>query len=226
VRLLPALGQVPFPDWAWLTNPRTHERLVELAIQHVQLTLAGVGIGFAVAAPLAVVAVRRQWLYQPLLGATGVLYTIPSLAMFLFLAALYGVFLEFRVAVTGLALYSLLILFRNTAEGLRAVPAETREAAEALGHTRRQLLWRVELPVALPVIVAGLRIATVTTVGLVTITALIGWGGFGQLFIAGANRNNVTVVLTGVLASTLLAVLLDLALVATQRRLTPWAERT
>jgi osmoprotectant transport system permease protein len=218
------VAQVPFPDWGWLTNPRTHERLLALGIEHVQLTVIGVAIGFAVAAPLAVLAVRRRWLYQPLLGATGVLYTIPSLAMFLFLAALYGVFLQFRVAVTGLAIYSLLILFRNTAEGLRSVPPDIREAAQALGHTHRQLLWRVELPVALPVIVAGLRIATVTTVGLVTITALIGWGGFGQLFIAGANRNNVTVVLTGVVASTLLAVALDLVLVATHRRLTPWAQ--
>jgi osmoprotectant transport system permease protein len=225
VNIAPALAQAPFPDWRWLANPRTHERLVELALQHLHLTVVGVALGFAIAAPLAVVAVRRGWLYQPLLGVTGVLYTIPSLAMFLFLAALYGVFLEFRVAATGLAIYAVLILFRNTAEGLRSVPPDIREAAEALGHTPRQLLWRVELPVALPVIVAGLRIATVTTVGLVTITALIGWGGFGQLFIAGANRSNLTVVLVGVIASTLLAVLLDVGLVGVQRRLTPWAVR-
>lgn len=217
------VAQVPFPDWNWLANPRTWDRLAQATTQHVELTVVPVVLGFAVAAPLAVAALRYRRLYGPLLGATGVLFTVPSLAMFMFLGIVLGSFTGFRTAVTGLVVYSLLILFRNTVVGLESVPDDVREAGEAMGHTRRQLLWRVELPIALPVIVAGLRVATVSTVGLVTITSLIGWGGLGDVILQGWRRQNLTQVLVGVVGCTVLAFVLDVVLVALQRRLLPWA---
>lgn len=212
-------------DWAWLTNPRRVDQLVDLAQQHVAFVAIAVLGGFAIAAPLAVLAVRRRWLYAPLLGITGVLFTIPSLAMFLLIGALYGRLLAFSTAATGLAIYSLLILFRNTVAGLDAVPADVKEASAALGYTPNQQLWRIELPIALPVIIAGLRVATVTTVGLVTITALTGWGGFGDLIYTGFRRQNLTILLTGMVLCVTLSVIFDLALVALQRWLSPWARK-
>jgi osmoprotectant transport system permease protein len=224
------LAQVPFPNWAWLSNPRTHERLAEYAMEHLVLTFAAVAAGLAVALPLAVLAVRHRRLQTPLLTATGVLYTVPALAMFIFLVPLFialtGTGYGRATSVAGLAIYSLLILFRNTVAGLDGVPADVREAGEAMGYTRNQLLWRVELPVALPVLVAGVRIATVSTVGLVTITALIGQGGLGRLFITGYNRFDLTIALTGVVLATALATLIDWAMVLVQRRLLPWTARS
>jgi osmoprotectant transport system permease protein len=220
------IGQVEFPNWAWLANPRTHDRLVAYAVEHVQLTTMSVAVGLVLALPLAVLAVRHRRLYAPLLAITGVLYTVPSLAMFLFFATLYlaivGTGFGRLTAVSGLALYSLLILFRNTVAGLDSVPADVREAGEAMGYSRTQLLWRVELPVALPVIVAGVRIATVTNIGLVTITALVAQGGLGQLFLTGYRRLDLTIVGVGVVLVTLLAAIADVAMVVLQRRMLPW----
>lgn len=215
-------------DQRWLANPRTRSLLVDLGVEHVQLTVLALVIGLAIALPLALAAVRWRRLYNPLLGFTGALYTIPSLALFIFLGAFYSALAErtayiaFRTAVTGLAIYSLLILFRNTVAGLDSVAPELREAGEAMGYTRHQLLWHVELPAALPVILAGVRVASVTLVGLTTITALIGWGGLGQLFVIGAQRRNLTIVLTGVVLCTLLATVLDLLFVGAERRALPW----
>jgi osmoprotectant transport system permease protein len=216
------LAQAPFPDWNWLQNPRTWERVGDMATQHLQLTVLAVSIGFVVAAPLAVLAARWRWLYNPLLGLTGVLFTVPSLAMFLFLGSLLGSFIGFRTALTGLVVYCLLILFRNTVAGLDGVPQDVREAAAAMGHTSWQQFVRVEAPIALPVVLAGVRVATVTTVGLVTITALIGWGGLGQLFLQGFERRNPTILVVGVALSVALAVALDLLVVALEHRLLPW----
>lgn len=216
------VAQAPFPDWAWLSNPRTIDRLQGYTVEHLELTVLSVAIGFAVALPLAILAVRYRRLYTPLLGLTGVLFTVPSLALFMMLGALYGSPLAMRVSVTGLAVYSLLILFRNTVAGLDNVPRDVRESAEAMGHTPTQLLWRVELPLALPVIVAGIRVAVVTTIGLVTITALIGQGGLGRLFITGFNRQSPTILTVGVLGCALLAFAFDIALVGAQRWLLPW----
>jgi osmoprotectant transport system permease protein len=145
------------------------------------------------------------------------------LAVFMFLGVVYGRFLAFRVAATGLVVYSLLILFRNTVAGLDAVPGDIREAGEAMGYTSGQLLVRVELPIALPVVIAGLRIALVTTIGLVTITSLTGMGGIGRLFITGFQRQNTTILAVAIVAVVILAVAGDLLLVALQRRLLPWA---
>ena len=166
-------------------------------------------------------AIRWPRTYGPVLGFTGVLFTIPSLALFVLLIPFTG--LSVRTSLIGLTLYTLLILVRNIVEGLRGVDRDVREAAEAMGYTRARQLFRVELPLALPVIMAGIRIATVTTIGLVTITALIGQGGLGQLFIEGFTRNFATPILVGIVLSALLAFAADLALVGLQDRLTPWA---
>ena len=218
------LGQTrPFPDWEWLGRPRNIEQIQDKFVEHIELTVLAVLIGLVIAAPLAIAAVRWRWLYKPLLTLTGVLFTIPSLALFVLLLAFLNTGLGRTTSLTGLVIYTLLILFRNTAVGLDGVDPEVREAAEAMGYTRAQRLLRVELPVALPVIIAGVRIATVTTIGLVTITALIGQGGLGQLFLTGFQRRNLTILLVGFVLSVLLAVVADVALVGAQRLATPWS---
>jgi osmoprotectant transport system permease protein len=213
----------PFPDWGWLA--RNAGRLQDQFLEHVLLTVLAVAIGFAVAAPLAVLAVRRRRLYAPLLNVTGILYTIPSLAMFAMFVVV-GLGLSYRSALTGLVVYSLLILFRNNVAALDSVAPDVREAAEAMGYTPTQRLLRVDVPVALPVVIAGIRIATVTTIGLVTITAVIGLGGLGRFFyVDGFQRGNYTALAVGFTGSVGLAVVADLALVALERALTPWSRQ-
>lgn len=192
--------------------------------EHVILTTLPVLLGVMIAFPLALLAIRSPRLYHPLLGVTGVLFTIPSIALFLLLGPFTG-FLSRTTALIGLTIYTLLILLRNTVEGLRSVPAEVREAAEAMGYRPTARLFKVELPLALPVIVAGLRIATVTTVGLVTVTALIAQGGYGQFFIDGFIRRFATPTIVGIVLSIVLAVAADLLLLMIQRALTPWARK-
>jgi osmoprotectant transport system permease protein len=186
--------------------------------QHVYLTLVSVAIGFAIAFALALLAHRRRWLVAPIVQVTGILYTLPSVAVFFLLLPLTG--RGDTTAIIALVAYSLLILFRNFIAGFENVPLETRDAGRGMGLTERQLLWRVELPLALPEIMAGLRIAVTTTVGLASLAFLAGAGGLGEaLFQDIAFRSNVLV--AGGLA-VLLAVVLDLAVLAVQRMLTPW----
>lgn len=212
----------PFWDWDWVG--RNTDLIVDQTVQHLWLTFLAVTIGLAISVPLAVLAYRRRRLYPPIAWFTGTLYTIPSLALFAFLMPFTG--LTTLTAEIGLVSYTLLILIRNIVTGLRGVPPEVREAAVGMGYTDRQLLWRIELPLALPAIVAGLRIATVTTIGLVTVTALIGQGGLGALMLGGFRRlyPSLAVVL-GVGLSVALAVAADLLLFAGQRWVTPWSRR-
>jgi osmoprotectant transport system permease protein len=170
----------------------------------------------------AVLVLRRPILLGPVTGVAGILYAIPSLALFALLIPFSGVSL--LTAEIALVSYTLLILVRNIVAGLESVPAEVVEAAQAMGYTRAQRFWRVEVPIALPVIVAGLRISTVTTVGLVTVTTLIGLGGLGYLIVnGGINRFFPTSIYTGVVLAVALAVVADILFLALQRRLTPWA---
>ena len=187
----------------------------------VGVEVAPPGVALAATVPLALAAVQWPRLYGPVLGFTGVLFTIPSLALFILLIPFTG--LKIQTALIGLTIYTLLILVRNIVEGLRGVDNDVREAAQAMGYTRARQLFQVELPLALPVIMAGVRIATVTTIGLVTVTALIGWGGLGQLFLLGFTLNFSTPLVVGIVLSALLAFAADLLLVAAQRGLTPWA---
>ena len=205
--------------WSWVG--RHLDDIRDDLLQHVQLTGLALLFGLLLAFPLALVAVRWPRTYGPVLGFTGVLFTIPSLALFILLIPFTG--LQIQTALIGLTIYTLLILVRNTVEGLRGVDPDVREAAQAMGYTRARQLFQVELPLALPVIIAGVRIATVTTIGLVTVTALIGWGGLGQLFIEGFTLNFTTPIVVGIVLSALLAFAADLLLVGLQYRLTPWA---
>ncbi|MEO8510426.1 MAG: ABC transporter permease [Chloroflexota bacterium] len=190
--------------------------------EHVQMTVIAVVVGFVISFALAMLVRRYPRLYGPVIGISGTLYSIPSLALFALLIPFSGVSL--LTAEIALVSYTLLILVRNIVAGLESVPAEVSEAAQAMGYTRAQRFWRVEVPIALPVIVAGLRIATVTTVGLVTVTTLIGLGGLGYLIVnGGINRFFPTSIYTGVVLAVALAVVADILFVALQRHLTPWA---
>jgi osmoprotectant transport system permease protein len=205
--------------WSWIGDHLDDIR--DDLLQHLQLTGLAVLFGILLAFPLALAAMRWPRLYSPILGFTGVLFTIPSLALFILLIPFTG--LKISTALIGLTMYTLLILVRNMVEGLRGVDRDVREAAQAMGYTPARQLFQVELPLALPVIMAGVRIATVTTIGLVTVTALIGWGGLGQLFIDGFTLNFSTPLVVGIVLSALLAFAADLLLVAVQWGLTPWA---
>jgi osmoprotectant transport system permease protein len=188
-------------------------------LRHVELTVVAVAIGFAIAFGLGLVAHRHRWLVTPVTSITGVLFTIPSLALF---AVLITSPLGFGF-VTGeipLVLYTLQIIFRNVVAGLAGVPEEARDAARGMGMTAHQLLWRVEVLLALPEIIAGVRIATVTTVALATLAFYAGAGGLGQQIETDiAFKSNI--VLAGGLA-VLLAFALDLLLLGTERAITPW----
>ncbi len=212
-------------DLGWVAD--NAERIWELTIEHVWFTVGAVGIGLVISVALALLVRRSPRLYGLVLGITGTLYAIPSLALFALLVPITGLTSVLTVQI-ALVSYTLLILTRNIVEGLRGVPPDALEAASGMGYTPTQRLVRIELPLALPVIVAGLRIATVTTVGLVTLAALLGLGGLGYLIITiGTNRGSfgITATLTGIVLAVGLAVLADLALLAVQRALTPWARR-
>lgn len=204
--------------WSWI-QANTGLVMAQLA-EHIQLTVLALVFGLLIAFPLALAAVRWPRLYHPSLFVTGVLFTIPSLALFILLIPFTG--LSMATSLIGLTLYTLLILFRNTVEGFNSVPRDVVEAARALGYTRSRQLLAVELPLALPVIMAGIRIAAVTTIGLVTVTALIGQGGLGRLFIKGFTLHFSTPLIVGFVLSIVLAVVVDLLLVGIQRLLTPW----
>jgi osmoprotectant transport system permease protein len=190
-------------------------------LEHIELTLIAVGIGFAISLAAALAAHRLRFVEAPFALASAVIYTIPSLALFQLLVPFTGLSVTtVEVALVG---YTLLILFRNVLEGLRAAPPEVLEAARGMGLTRRQTLLRVELPLALPAIVAGLRVATVSTIALATIAAFVIPEGLGQpIFSALRNYFKTEIITAGVLAI-LLAVTADLLLVLAQRLLTPWA---
>jgi osmoprotectant transport system permease protein len=202
------------PDWIWHHLGDYGSPLW----RHLQLTVASVVCGLVLAFLLAIVAHRVRWLTGPIVGITGVLYTIPSLAFFALLIPLTG--FSFSTALIPLTSYTLLILFRNIIAGLDNVPDEAKDAARGMGLTDRQLLWKVELPLALPEIFAGLRIATTTTVGLAALAFYAGAGGLGQQILSDiAFKSNVAV--AGLLCI-LLAFVLDVALLVLQRVLLPW----
>jgi osmoprotectant transport system permease protein len=210
-------------DWGYIAD--NTDKIAERFVEHLLLTVVAIVVGFIIAFPLAIYAYRHRWFYGPVAGATGILYTIPSLALFALLTPYTG--LTFKTAEIALVGYTLLILIRNTVAGLDGVPDDARDAAIGMGYSNRQLLWRVEIPLALPVIMAGVRIATVTTIGLVTVTALIGLGGLGYFILVGlrAFGANNTAAILGAVLSIALAVFVDGLFVLLQRWLTPWSRR-
>ena len=211
----------PLIRWDWVV--RNLDAIGQRIAEHLILTGLAVGIGLAISFVLSIWIARRPHLYGPVTWVTGILYTIPSLALFALLIPFTG--LSLLTAEIGLVSYTLLILIRNIVSGIQSVPADVREAALGMGYTPRQILWRVELPLALAVIIAGVRIATVTTIGLTTVTALIGQGGLGFLILDGILRFFSTPLIIGAVLSVALAILADGALVLVQRWLTPWATR-
>jgi osmoprotectant transport system permease protein len=211
----------PFLEPGWIVD--NLDEIGRRLAEHVLMTVIAVLVGVAISFGLALLVRFRPRLYGPVIGISGTIYSIPSLALFALLIPLTGItLLTAEIALVG---YTLLILVRNIVTGLDGVPPEVIEAARGMGYSPIQRLWQVELPIALPVIVAGIRIATVTTIGLVTVTSLIGMGGLGYLIVnTGIRRFFATSILTGVVLSVALAIIADLALLAVQRRLTPWAQ--
>lgn len=213
-------GDEPFIDWAWIM--RNLDEIGQRTVEHVVMTAIAVAVGFVISFGLALAMRRLPRLHPPIIGIAGILYAIPSLALFALLIPFTG--LSLLTAEIALVSYTILILLRNILAGLDSVPAEVLEAADGMGFTRSQRLWSIELPMALPIVVAGLRIATVTTVGLVTVTSLIGQGGLGYLIVnIGLSRFFATALYVGAIGSVLLAVAADLAFIGLQRALTPWA---
>ncbi len=225
---LTAVPDAPPPDDClarndWICGEYLSTRrhiLVDAVVQHLQITLVAVAIALVIAVPLAVVARRWGWAAGPVLALTTVLYTIPSLAMFSLLLPAYG--LSATLVVAGLVLYSLTLLVRNILAGLRAVPEETRQAARGMGYGPVRLLLTVELPLALPAAMAGLRIATVSAVSLVTVGAIVGYGGLGNLIYSGMNTYFKAQVLTASVLCVVIAIAADLLLLGAGRLLTPW----
>jgi osmoprotectant transport system permease protein len=203
-------------DWVWSHGDKIWMRLV----QHVRLTVIAVAIGLLISFPLGILAHRHRAAYTPIAWITGLLYTIPSLALYVIFIPITG--LSTTTAEIGLVSYTLLILIRNIVVGLSGVPEDVKEAARGMGYTKRELLWRVELPLALPAIMAGIRIATVSTIGLVTVAALIGRGGLGQFILEGLQTFFNTEIVVGAVLSVALALVADALLLGTQRVLTPW----
>ena len=188
-------------------------------VQHLELVVFSVLCGFAVAFALALLAHRRRWLQPPLLAVTGILYTIPSIAFFFLLLPITGRGRD--TAIVALTAYTLQIIYRNTMVGLANVPAPVRDAARGMGLTDRQILWKVELPLATPEIVAGLQIATVSTVAIATLAAFAGGGGLGEPILKGGIDFTTNLIIAGGIAF-LMAVSFGLLLFGIQRLLTPW----
>ncbi|WP_314178379.1 ABC transporter permease [Streptomyces winkii] len=209
-------------DWICAKYVSTRgQELTDATVEHVWITAASVLLALLVAFPLALAARRWQRAHGPVLGLTTVLYTVPSLAMYALLLPLFGV--GAAVVVTGLVLYSLTVLVRNILAGLESVPEEAREAARGMGYGPYRLLFGVELPLALPALMAGVRIATVSAVALTTVGAIVGFGGLGNLIYDGMDSFFRAQVLTASVICVLLAVVADVLLLGLQRVLTPWA---
>ncbi|UCM91857.1 ABC transporter permease [Streptomyces marincola] len=207
----------------WICGEYVSSRSDELGdalVEHVLITAGAVGLAVLAAFPLALVARRWRLAAGPVLSLTTILYTVPSLAMYALLLPVFGI--SASVVVCGLVLYSLTVLVRNMLTGLASVPDEAREAARGLGYGRVRLLFAVELPLSLPALMAGVRIATVSAVSLTTVGAIVGHGGLGNLIYSGMDSYFKAQVLTASVLCVLLAVTADLLLLGAQRLLTPW----
>jgi osmoprotectant transport system permease protein len=207
-------------QWDWVE--RHADDIQRYSIEHLELVGASLGLAIAVSVPLGILVRGRRVPFVTANLATGALYTIPSLAMFAFLLTFVGI--GFEPAVIALAIYCLNMIIRNTVIGLEGVPAPAREAARGMGLTSWQILTRVDLPLALPAIIAGIRLAAVSTVGIATIAVFIGAGGLGVLiYNDGIQRALfVTPILVGAVVATAMAIVIDLVLIGVERALTPW----
>ena len=207
--------------WDWIAD---NADTILLALwQHLILVVVPLAVGFAISLGLAIWAVRKPRVYGPVTAITGILYTIPSLAAFALLVPIFG--FSMLVAFIPLTTYTLLILFRNIVAGFQAVPDEVLEAADGMGYRRRERLMRVELPLAVPLMITGVRLAAVTLIGLATVASILGssFGGLGQLITEGLQTFFPTKYVLGGVLSVLLALVVDLVLVRVERLATPWS---
>jgi osmoprotectant transport system permease protein len=219
-----AVDEAPNPWLSWSYLHDNSDAILAATRQHVTLTVISVGLGLVLALPLALLARRSRRLETVIVGLAGIIYTIPSLALFAVLAPVTG--LTQTTVVIGLTAYTLLVLVRNVLAGLQGVPEEVVEAARGMGLGPGSLLWRVQLPLAVPAILAGVRVATVSTVALVTVGAVVSNGGLGQLIFEGFNNNFYRAeILTAMLLCVLLALVADALLLLVERALTPWTRR-
>lgn len=214
----PAAAADPWLSWTYLE--RNGQDVLRYLGEHVTLTAQAVAIALVVALPLAALAHLRPRLAGAVLAGTGVLYTVPSLALFAVLAPYTGI--RRTTVLIGLVVYALLVLVRNVLAGLQGVDPAARDAARGMGYGRTRTLLAVELPQALPAVVTGLRLATVSTVALVTVGVVVGYGGLGQLMFRGFRSNYRAEVVTATLLCLLLALVADLLLAALGRLLVPW----
>jgi osmoprotectant transport system permease protein len=203
--------------WDWAKD--NIDRYGTPTVQHLEIVLLSVLVGFVLAFALALIAHRRRWLQPPLLTATGVLYTIPSIAFFFLLLPVTGFGRD--TAIIVLSAYTLQIIYRNTMLGLNNVPDSVKDAARGMGLTNRQILWKVELPLATPEIIAGLRVATASTIAIATLVVLISAGGLGTEMY-GSNFNFPTAIMIAVAIIAVMVLAFDLLLLTVQRLLTPW----
>ena len=207
-------------DWRWDWITSHYDLLGELLGQHLYLSVVPVLLGLLIALPLGILCVRTPRLYAPVLALTSFFYALPSLALFVVLIDYTG-FTGWTVIIP-LTIYTLSVLVRNVVDGLRSVPEHVSQAATAMGFGGLRRLLQVDLPIAIPVVIAGLRVATVSNISLVSVGSLIGISGLGQLFVDGIQRSFITPIIVGIVLTVVLAVLADAVLVALQWLLTPW----
>ena len=221
--MIVVLAEAANPILRWEYFIDEWDQIQSALVQHLELTVIAVAIGFVLSAGLAAVALRFRWTAAPINGLTAFLYTIPSVALFAVLVPFFG--LTRTAAVLPLAVYTLLILVTNIVAGFDSVPSEVREAADGMGMSATRRVLTVELPLATPYIITGLRIAVVSTVGLVTVAAIIGQGGLGRLILDGLRRAFWTPMTIGSALSIVLALALDVLIFWVGRLATPWAQR-
>jgi osmoprotectant transport system permease protein len=214
------VGEEPLVRWDWIG--RNWPSIQELLADHVIMAIVPVVAGLLIALPLGLAGARWRVLYQPTVSLMNIVYSLPSLAVFIVLIPLTGL-AERATVIIPLTFYSLAVLIPAVVDGLAAVPAHVRQSAVAMGFGPTRRLLQVELPIAVPVVLAGLRVATVSSISLVSVGALIGRGGLGYLFIDGWQRQFPTPIVVGIVLVLVLAVFADGLLVLAQRLLTPWA---
>ncbi|TVR27634.1 MAG: ABC transporter permease [Ilumatobacter sp.] len=217
-----AQARNPIIRWEWIIEE--WHQIQSAIFEHLRLTVLAMLLGLVVSAGLAAIALRYRWTLTPITATTSLIYTLPSVALFALLAPVFGN-LSLYTAVLPLAGYTLLILVTNIVAGFQAVPPSVRDAAEGMGFGPARRIWTVDLPLALPFIVTGIRIATVSTVGMVTVAAIIGQGGLGRLIFSGLRRAFWTPMTVGASLSIILALLLDALILGVGVLLTPWARR-
>jgi osmoprotectant transport system permease protein len=222
--MTPLADGEPLVRWSWIGDHT--DELTTLTLHHLKLALLPILFGLIIAIPLGIMCVRWRWLYPPTLGIANIFYGLPSLALFMLFIPYFGIGsggqADFTI-ILPLTLFSLSVLVPNVVDGLRSVPDPVRQSATAMGFGTLRRLVQVELPIAVPVVIAGARVAAVASISLVSVGVLIGNGGLGQLFIDGYSRDFTTPIIVSCVLIVVLALVSDGVLVTAQRLLTPWA---